>query len=130
MTIAALDLFRVAVPLKQKIRHASHERTDSENLIARVTLSDGTTGYGEGVPRPYVTGETVETAFATLKGVDLPWIAGEPGDIGEVVARLAAWTLPEAEADPRGMAGNAARAAAELAVVDAYGRKFGVGLDA
>ena len=39
--------------------------------------------------------------------------------------RLASLTLPENEADPRGMAGNAARCALELALLDAYGRRFG-----
>ena len=34
-------------------------------------------------------------------------------------------TLPEIESDPRGMAGNAARCALELAILDAYGRQFG-----
>jgi muconate cycloisomerase len=33
-------------------------------------------------------------------------------------------TLPETEADPRGMAGNAARCALELAILDAYGHRF------
>ena len=34
-------------------------------------------------------------------------------------------TLPEIESDPRGMFGNAARCALELAILDAYGRRFG-----
>ena len=38
---------------------------------------------------------------------------------------LESLTLPETEADPRGMAGNAARCALELALLDAYGRLFG-----
>ncbi len=51
MTISSLKLFKVAVPLKKVVRHASFERSVSENLVVRVTLSDGVTGYGEGVPR-------------------------------------------------------------------------------
>ena len=34
-------------------------------------------------------------------------------------------TLPDIEADPRGMAGNAARCALEMAILDAYGQRFG-----
>ncbi len=59
MTIKTLKLFAVAVPLKKVVRHASFARSSSENLVVRVTLADGVVGYGEGVPRPYVTGETL-----------------------------------------------------------------------
>jgi len=125
MTISSLKLFRVAVPLKKVVRHASFERSVSENLVARVTLDDGTIGYGEGVPRPYVTGETLESAFAALEAHDWARLVGRPADYRQLVARLASLTLPENEADPRGMAGNAARCALELALLDAYGRRFG-----
>ncbi len=125
MTISSLKLFRVAVPLKKVVRHASFERSVSENLVARVTLDDGTTGFGEGVPRPYVTGETLESTFATLEAGDWARVIGRPADYGQLVARLAALTIPETEADPRGMAGNAARCALELAILDAYSRRFG-----
>jgi L-alanine-DL-glutamate epimerase-like enolase superfamily enzyme len=125
MSISSLDLFKVAVPLKRVIKHASFERSESENLIVRVTLSDGIVGYGEGVPRPYVTGETIETAFAALEAHDWSMIMGRPSSFAQVVERLEALTLPEIEADPRGMAGNAARCALETAILDAYGLRFG-----
>lgn len=124
MTIQSLDLIHVAVPLKKPIRHASHERTTSDSLVVRVRLDGGETGYGEGVPRPYVTGETIESTFATLASVDWSRHVGRPADYAEVVRRLEALVIPETEADPRGMAGNAARCALELAVLDAYGRRF------
>jgi muconate cycloisomerase len=125
MTISSLKLFRVAVPLKKVVRHASFERSVSENLVTRVTLDDGTIGYGEGVPRPYVTGETLESAFATLQAHDWARLVGRPSDYGELIGRLANLKLPENETDPRGMAGNAARCSLELALLDAYGRRFG-----
>ncbi len=124
MSIPTLKLFKVAVPLKKVVRHASFERSVSENLVVRVTLSDGVVGYGEGVPRSYVTGETLETAFAALETQDWARIIGRPSSFAEVVERVKALTLPEIESDPRGMAGNAARCALELAVLDAYGRRF------
>jgi muconate cycloisomerase len=125
MTISSLKLFKVAVPLKKVVRHASFERSVSENLVARVQLDDGTTGYGESVPRPYVTGETVESALVMLETHDWARLVGRPEDYRQVVERLARLTFPETEADPRGMTGNAARCALELAVLDAYGRRFG-----
>ncbi len=125
MSLAKLTLLRVAVPLKKVIRHASFERSVSENLIVQASLKDGSVGYGEGVPRPYVTGETVETAFRLLERHDWARAIGSPRDFPELVARLRDLQIAEIEDDPRGMAGNAARCALELALLDAYGRKFG-----
>ena len=125
MTVRALDLYHVAVPLKKPIRHASHERTASDNLVVRVTLASGSVGFGEGVPRDYVTGETIATTFAALGSCDVAKALEHPRDYAEVVRKLESWTLPETLADPRGMAGNAARCALELAILDAYGRQFG-----
>lgn len=123
--LKAIELFHVAVPLRTPIRHASHERTESDNLVVRATLADGTVGYGEGVPREYVTGETIASTFAALEGCDAARHLESPADFDEAVRRLDALTLPEIEADPRGMFGNAARCALELALLDAYGRRFG-----
>ncbi len=125
MTISSLKLYKIAVPLKRVVRHASFERTESQNLIVRVTLPDGTNGYGEGVPRSYVTGETVDSTFADLEAVDWARFIGRPASFAEVVDRLETLTLPRIESDPRGMTGNAARCAVELAILDAYGRRFG-----
>ena len=38
MSISSLKLFKVAVPLKKVVKHASFERSVSENLVVRVTL--------------------------------------------------------------------------------------------
>ncbi len=128
MTIRSIVLHHVSVPLKKKIRHASHERTSSENLVVQVTLSSGQTGYGEGVPRSYVTGETIESAFASLATFDASRHIGQPQSLQDVVRRLDSLELPETQADPRGMNGNSARCAIELAVLDAYGHRFGQSL--
>lgn len=125
LAIRRLTLFRVEVPLKKPIKHASHARTLSENLVVRVELESGHAGYGEGVPRPYVTGETVDSTFKALGTTDWARAIGKPADFAEVVSQLERLSLPEIDDDPRGMAGNAARCALELAILDAYGRAFG-----
>lgn len=125
MTVQSIDLYHVAVPLKKPIRHASHERTSSDNLVVRVTLEGGQVGYGEGIPRPYVTGETIESTFDTLASSDWSRAIGRPASLEDVLRRLESLKLPETESDPRGMAGNSARCALEVALLDAYGRRFG-----
>jgi L-alanine-DL-glutamate epimerase-like enolase superfamily enzyme len=126
--VTRLDLFHVALPLKKTIRHASHERASSDSLVARVTLDDGSAGFGEGVPRSYVTGETIETALGMLVEIDVAKLIGRADHFGQAVERIAGLNLPSIEADPRGIFGNAARSALELALLDAYGRSFGESL--
>jgi muconate cycloisomerase len=122
--IRRIELLRVRVPLRRQIKHASHSRETSENLVVRVELAAGQVGHGEGVPRPYVTGETIESAFAALSRQDWGRIVGQPRDFEEAVRVLEALSLPEIEEDPRGMAGNAARCALEIALLDAFGQAF------
>lgn len=124
--VRSVELFHVAVPLRKPIRHASHERVSSDNLVVRVQLESGQVGYGEGVPRPYVTGESIETTFEHLGAFDAAKHFGRPRDFAEALHSAERLTLPSIENDPRGMFGNAARCALELAALDAYGRQFGV----
>ena len=71
MRIVELSLFAVRVPLKREVRHAAAARSESENLLARCRLADGSEGWGEGVPREYVTGETIDGAFVQLAATAL-----------------------------------------------------------
>lgn len=126
MRVRKLEIRHVALPLRKAIKHASHERTVSDSLVVRVTLQDGTEGYGEGVPRPYVTGETIDTGFEMIAAVDLPAaFKTNPTSFEAAAVWIGGISLPSIEDDPRGMFGNAARCAIELAALDAYGRAFG-----
>ena len=118
------EILHVRVPLKRAIRHASHRRTETDNVIVRCTFDDGTIGYGEGVPRDYVTGETIQTVLQTLCQAHLTQQLPPTGDPATAVAAIEALRLPVPE-EPRGIAGNAARCAVELAYLDACGQKGG-----
>ena len=125
--LKSITLFQVAVPLKKKIAHASHERSTSDNFVVRAELSDGTRGHGEGVPRPYVTGETVESCFAVAAECDFATAVGRIDVFNDVPARVArAVEVLQAEhGGPRGIGANAALCALELAILDAFCRHFG-----
>ena len=68
MKISEVSIIHVRIPLKRVIKHASHARTDTDNILVRCTLEDGTTGFGEGLPREYVTGETIDSSLDILRG--------------------------------------------------------------
>src|SRR5262249_2624351 len=91
----------------------------------RCVLEDGTEGFGEGVPREYVTGETIETAMALLRESDVASQLAPCRDFAAAVALAERVRLRPTPGDDRGCQGNAAHCALELALLDAYGKKFG-----
>ncbi len=125
MRVAELTLFHVQIPLRRTVRHASFARELSDNLIVRAILENGITGFGEGVPRSYVTGETIDGAIEQMLRSDLrPQLdaAGNFSDAISIVSRLELW---QPRVDPRGCYGNATRCALELSLLDAFGQHFG-----
>ena len=125
MTIVSLEARHVRIRLRRPVKHASHSRTETDNLIVVCKLADGSVGYGEGVPREYVTGETIDSAMSLLiaseLGNRLPACAG----FAEALTAAENFRLNPIPGDDRECRGNAARCAVELALLDAYGRMFG-----
>lgn len=123
MRIADFTVFSVRIPFKKKITHASHSRTDTDSLVVRCRLTDGTEGWGEGLPRPYVTGENLEQALEVIRATDLTGqLGGEWGDLASSVERLTQFDVQRKPDDDRGCFGNSARCAIELSVLDALCR--------
>ena len=67
MRIERLEVFKFPVPFKVVFRHASASRARAENIIVSARSDCGLVGYGEGCPRSYVTGETVEGGLAFIQ---------------------------------------------------------------
>jgi muconate cycloisomerase len=124
MRIAELTAIHVRIPLRKAIRHASHTRTLTDNVLVRCVLEDRTEGFGEGVPREYVTGETIDSALALLKASDLRAQLEPVVDFAHAVALAERLRLVPVPGDERGCQGNAARCALELAVLNAYGKCY------
>lgn len=123
MRIADFTVFSVRIPFKKKITHASHSRTDTDSLVVRCRLTDGTEGWGEGLPRPYVTGENIDQALDVIRATDLAGqLGGEWGDLAASVERLTRFDVQRKPDDDRGCFGNSARCAIELSVLDALCR--------
>ena len=84
------------------------------------------------MPREYVTGETIDTAFAQLRSTD--WrqlLPGEAADLPAAVKMCAGMRLADAGlSGKRDCFGNAARCAVEIALLDAFCRRVGQPLSA
>lgn len=121
MRISQLTARIVSVPMKREIRHASHSRRDSDNVIVQCQLEDGTVGFGEGVPRSYVTGETAPTALAMFEQTDFEHVWDTSLDDWAAAIDVAdSISFPTSD-DPRGCRANSLRCAVELAIFDAVG---------
>ncbi len=107
-----LDVWAYRIPMRIRFEHARAARETSTGILVRLTLEDDSVGWGEGIPRDYVTGETVDGAVEVIRdhyagrlSAEAP-LAAEPIDDGRVVH-------------------NAAWCACELAYLDALGRSRG-----
>jgi L-alanine-DL-glutamate epimerase-like enolase superfamily enzyme len=106
-----VELATFPTSFKVTVRHASAVRAATENIIVRVRTARGAVGTGEGCPRQYVTGETVESARTFLRGA-APGAAVAAG----TVDGLRSWMTDHRESID---ANPAAFCALELALLDA-----------
>ncbi|MBW2065203.1 MAG: hypothetical protein JRJ03_09745 [Deltaproteobacteria bacterium] len=119
MKIERINLYHVSLPFLSAFTHSIRSGTSAENIIVKTTAGDGgVTGYGEGAPRPYVTGETQESSTESL-GLflcrpDFPW---DLEDITQVWGFIDG--LPEQRKH------NAALCALELSLLDFVGKLDG-----
>jgi L-alanine-DL-glutamate epimerase-like enolase superfamily enzyme len=119
MRVERLDAFLVDLPFRFTFGHALAARASSTNVIVAITLDDGTIGYGEGVPREYVTGETPCTALDRVIHEYGPKIVGR--DLPRTyIGHQLRHRRDEIHADTAPPA--AAWCAVETALLDAIGR--------
>nr|NKB59615.1 hypothetical protein [Alphaproteobacteria bacterium] len=114
--------FCFPVPFKVVFRHASASRSKAENIIVKIRSDTGLAGFGEGCPRDYVTGETIQTAVRFIEQHK----ASLTRDV-TTVAALRAWVdahQPEIDKNP------AAFCAVELAILDLLGKTAGAPVEA
>lgn len=128
MRVIEFTAFHVHIPFRKAVKHASHARTDTESLVVRCRLDNGTVGWGEGLPREYVTGESIDDAWQLLQAAEFNPLATAWTTIPETIASVDRFRLTPPVADDRGCFGNSVRCAVELSVLDAVCRSEGVPL--
>lgn len=123
MRIAEFTAYHVRIPLRKTIRHASHTRDETDSLVICCRFDSGVEGWGEGLPRAYVTGDTIETVFEHLRHSDLPGQFAQPFEnLADAVALCQRLQLNHPHPTGRDCFGNSARCALELSVLDAAAR--------
>lgn len=124
--ISKFDLFAVDLPFRKPFKHAAAERNSSYSLFLKCVTDSSEVGFGECLPREYVTGETREGAFELLRQKILPPMLGmEFKSLQEVKTFLTRcdgkapenWVNPD---QPQ----TAAWCAVDLALLDSFGRAF------
>jgi len=117
--IESIDLRFVRIPFKRPFCHALKQRTLAETIIVVARSTAGTVGVGEIVPRPYLTGETVEGVLARAAPERAARCRGRRfGSKDELVA----WLRGELDACGRELA---TLGGFELALLDLAGKELG-----
>ncbi|MDP6637200.1 MAG: enolase C-terminal domain-like protein [Phycisphaerae bacterium] len=61
-----MEIHRTSIPMRT-FEHAAAARDNAEAIVVRVIWPDGRQGWGETLPREYVTGETLESVIEDLQ---------------------------------------------------------------
>jgi len=120
MKIARINIYQVLLPFVAEFSHSLKKGDSARNIIVEVIAEGGEiTGYGEGAPRTYVTGESQESAVDSIsrfvKKNSFPW---ELDDVD------ALWRFTEGLIDGSGH--YAAICALETALLDLLGKSQGL----
>ncbi len=112
MTVKAtrLDIYQTAIPMRGDFEHAASSRKTAESVVVRMEFSDGRHGWGETLPRDYVTGETLDGVIADI--ADLLWPLAAEQDVSADGAEP--WLPPETDSSGRCI--TAAACAVDLAM--------------
>ncbi len=118
MRLESATLYALRIPFVGTFGHSVGPRRSCDSVDVRVVAEDGTEGFGEGVPRPYVTGETAALMIEHLARQLWPAVVGaELSDSGEVGLDAVDKLVPDV-AVAGTVAPHASRAALELAILD------------
>lgn len=122
--IGAIEAYAARIPMQRPFVHAGKRRNHTASVLVSVDAG-GQRGWGEAAPRPYVTGETVQSVLDALARVEPAAVADliDLTDFATAVRGLAA-------ADLIGLLGGgrpmpSAAAALEIALFDLACRLHG-----
>lgn len=121
MIIKQVDIWHLNLKFRYPFKHKLATHASSDNLVVRLTTDQGNFGYGEGVPRDFVTGESLSASLAFWHHELGPALLQAPAaspdtlltNLAALQKRFAATTAP------------GAFCALEMACLEAAGRTWG-----
>lgn len=114
-------LYRLAIPFRLPVSHSLAERKQAEGIVVIARGKDGACGYGEGTPRQYVTGETLEDCLDTARDLGHLVVGRAVDSVGGLLELLR--ELGETQA---ARLFPSALCAIEIACLDLWGRQIGL----
>jgi len=113
LKIRNIDSFAVSVPMTAPVKMAGITIPNADNLIVRITDTEGVAGWGEAASAPTMTGETPEGMVAAAKFIAARITGTEIEKIDDIPSLL-----------EHSMYGNhSVKAALEIALLDLLGKK-------
>jgi L-alanine-DL-glutamate epimerase-like enolase superfamily enzyme len=113
-----LEIREVKIPFRFAFKHALAVRREAHNLILTLSSDTGNIGYGEVIPRPYLTGESIDSAWQDLCSQYWPAVRELKLPVnqfpGEALQPIFAWATNRRK--------TAAYAGIDLAVWDAWAK--------
>ncbi len=126
--IEEVALYVVEIPFKEAFKHSLAERRVARNVIVAIRSSEGFVGYGEALPREYVTGESIESVLDSLEQFWVPSLWDQDWEKSEDVEPfLAGWhDLIKNKYNINPDNSPSARCSIELSLLDILGKFFKV----
>ena len=124
--IRKFEVMSVDLPFRLTFKHAAAARKVSSSVFIRCTTDSGAVGYGESLPREYVTGESQASTHDLLRDHILPRLVDKSfADFAEV-RRFLAECDGKAPADwgIGSVPQTAAWCAVDLSLLDTFGHHF------
>ena len=122
MKLVSIRARALDIPFKLAFKHASASREATQSLWVEARDSDGMVGHGEGCPREYVTGESLDGSLAFVTEHEDEWLRS----VGDLRS-LRHWVATRHDIIDRH---PSAWAAVELALLDVLGKQSGQTVEA
>ena len=116
-----LTIKKLEIPFKQVFAHATAARSCTESVLVTAESSKGVIGVGEGCPRKYVTGETIQTTTNFFDSHREDW------EHFRSLEDLKVWMTTNSQ---RIDMNPASWCAVELALLDRWGQEHGQSIEA
>ena len=124
MKIKKLTLHEIQIPLRFHFSHAQASYRTSQNFVVQCETEDGTIGWGEGVARSFVTGESDGDVFQNFSRLSDRLWKTEFKSVQEGLDFLKAKRYLASEKEGF-QASPAVSGGVEMAVLDAWGQMRG-----